>query len=56
VAYPSVLEASPGDFWIGYHDVHTPRGWNAPHARLLRISERDLWPAADAPPSPTENR
>ena len=56
VAYPSVLEASPGSFWIGYHDVHTPRGWNAPHARLLRISERDLWPAADAPPSPIENR
>jgi hypothetical protein len=42
VTYPCVLEARPGEFWIGYHDVHTPRGWNAPHARLLRISQRDL--------------
>jgi len=56
VTYPFVLEDQPGEFWIGYHDVHTSRGWNAPHARLLRISERDLWPADDTRPSPAVNR
>ena len=55
VTYPFVLEDRPGEFWIGYHDVHTSRGWNAPHARLLRVSERDLWPAANTCPSPAGN-
>lgn len=46
VTYPCVLEYKPGEFWVGYHDVHLPRSWNMPHARLLRIAERDLWPTA----------
>ena len=47
VTYPFVLETQPGQFWIGYHDVHRPRGWNTPRARLIRVSEQDLWPTAE---------
>jgi lysophospholipase L1-like esterase len=47
VTYPAVLETEPGQFWIGYHDVHRPRSWNMPHARLLRIAECDAWPAGE---------
>lgn len=49
VTYACLLEARPGELWVGYHDVHKPRSWNSPHARLLRIAERDLWPAATGP-------
>ncbi|MEZ0275743.1 MAG: exo-alpha-sialidase, partial [Roseimicrobium sp.] len=33
--YPFVIEGSPGELWIGYHDV--PKGWNFPRARHLKI-------------------
>lgn len=33
--YPFAIEGSPGELWIGYHDV--PRGWNYPRARHLKI-------------------
>jgi lysophospholipase L1-like esterase/predicted neuraminidase len=33
--YPFVIEGSPGELWIGYHDV--PKGWNYPRARHLKI-------------------
>ncbi|RBP47975.1 lysophospholipase L1-like esterase [Roseimicrobium gellanilyticum] len=33
--YPFIIEGSPGELWIGYHDV--PKGWNFPRARHLKI-------------------
>lgn len=45
--YPFVIERSPGELWIGYHDV--ARGWNFPRARHLAVRTADLF---GSPPVP----
>lgn len=39
--YPYILEAKPGELWVGYMDAHS--GWGTdPRARHIKVSERTL--------------
>ncbi|MEP6671094.1 MAG: exo-alpha-sialidase [Chthoniobacter sp.] len=45
--YPFVLEASPGELWVGYMDCHD--GWGTtPRARHLKIAEQAILDLAKA--------
>lgn len=52
--YPFILEAKPGELWVGYMDSH--KGWGvAPRARHFKVAVPVILDAATAKPDPKPN-